>query len=111
MHDEVEIVDKSEIVEVGDLVIFGKPYKFEGKEYENVDLSGLQNIKAKDMIEAQKIYDRSGGFSFMPEMSMEYALLIASKASNHPIEFFHGLPPRDAIRIKNKITSFFYGQG
>lgn len=111
MEKEVEVVEKSEIVEIDDLVILSKPYKFEGKEYENVDLSGMKNIKAIDMIEAQKIYDRSGGFSIMPEMSMEYALVIASRASGYPIEFFYSLPPRDAIRIKNKVTSFFYGQG
>ena len=111
MEKEVEVVEKSEIVEIDDLVILSKPYKFEGKEYENVDLSGMKNIKAIDMIEAQKIYDRSGGFSIMPEMTMEYALVIASRASKHPIEFFYSLPPIDAIRIKNKVTSFFYGQG
>ena len=110
MENEVDVIEKEEVVEVGNVVKFVKPYKFEGKTYEQVDMSGLDNIKAIDMIEANRAHDRAGGFSFMPELSMEYALLIASRAAKLPIEFFYGLPPRDAMRVKNKVTSFFFGQ-
>lgn len=110
MDKEVLVVENGEVVEIDDVVKFVKPYKFEGKEYTEVDLSGLDNIKASDMIEAEKMYGRSGGFSFIPEMSMEYALIIATKASNQPIEFFQGLQPKNAMRVKNKVTSFFFGQ-
>lgn len=107
---EVEIIEETQVIEYGDVVLLSKPYKFEGKRYENLDLSGLENIKARDMIEANRVHDRAGGFSLVPEMSMEYTLLIASRATGLPIEFFYGLPPKDAIRIKNKVTGFFYGQ-
>lgn len=109
MGKEVQVVEDGEIVEVDNVVKFVKPYNFEGVEYTEVDLSGLENITATDMIEAEKLYGRSGGFSFIPEMSMGYAFVIATRASKHPIEFFQGLPPKDAMRVKNKVTSFFFG--
>jgi len=110
MEREVEVIENGEIIEVDNVVKLTKPYKFEGNEYTEVELSGLENITARDMIEANRMHDRSGGFSFMPELSMEYALVIASRASKHPIEFYYGLPPRDALRVKNKVTSFFFGR-
>ena len=77
---EVATIEDGELVEIDNVIKLTKPYKFEGETYEEVDLSGLENITARDMIEANKAYDRSGGFSIMPEMSMEYALFIASRA-------------------------------
>lgn len=110
MDKEVQVVEDGEIIELDNVVKFTKPYMFEGTEYTEVDLSGLEKITARDMIEAEKLYGRSGGFSFIPEMSMEYALVIATRASKHPIEFFQGLQPKNAMRVKNKVTSFFFGQ-
>lgn len=110
MDKEVQVVEDGEVVELDNVLKFTKPYNFEGKEYTEVDLSGLESITARDMIEAEKLYGRTGGFSFIPEMSMGYAIMIATRASKHPIEFFQGLPPKDAMRVKNKVTSFFFGQ-
>lgn len=93
------------------IVKFGKPYKFEGKEYKEVDLSGLENLSAADMIAADKYLTKSGSFSITPEMTMEYSCYIAAQCSNQPIEFFTGLPSREAIKVKNKVTGFFYGEG
>lgn len=110
MKDEAVVIENGEITELDGMLKLSKPYIFEEKTYTEIDLSGLGNIKAIDMIEANKLYDRSGGFSIMPELSMEYALIIASKATNKPIEMFYGLPPVDAMRIKNKVTNFFFAQ-
>ena len=46
----------------------------------------------------------------MPEMSLEYALYIASVATGLPVEFFRHLPPKDAIKVKNRVTNFFYAE-
>ncbi len=91
-------------------VEFSKPYHFEDKDYPNIDLAGLDNLTAEDMIAADKFMSRSGSFSIMPEMSMEYSCFIAAKATGLPIEFFKGLPPKEAIKVKNKVTAFFYGE-
>lgn len=91
------------------VVHFTHKYLFEGKEISKVDLSGFDNLTAKDMIEAQKILDRSGNISFMPEMTLEYACIMASKATDIPQEFFYSLRPKDSTRLKNKVTAFFFG--
>ena len=86
-----------------------KPYTFEGETYDKIDLSGLDNLTAADMIAANKILDRTGSFTFLPEMSLEYACIIAAKATKLPVEFFKGLHPKEAVKVKNRVTAFFYG--
>lgn len=91
-------------------ITFSKPYRFEGKDYTELDLSGLDNLTAEHMIAADKYMTRNGNFSVMPEMNLEYALYIASEATDLPIEFFKRLPPKDTIKVKNRVTNFFYGE-
>lgn len=107
---EIEIQDENNSTNTGDeyRVVFAKPFAFEGKTYEHVDLSGLEDITAKDMISVNKIMERSGSVSVLPEMSLEYACLISAKAARLPVEFFQALPPREAIKVKNRVTNFFY---
>ena len=98
----VEVLDKDgEVIENEYTVVFNKPYTF--------DLSGLDNLTAADMIAANKILDRTGSFTFLPEMSLEYACIIAAKATKLPVEFFKGLHPKEAVKVKNRVTAFFYG--
>jgi len=93
------------------VITFSRKYNYEGEEYGQVDLSGLEDMTATDMIAANKILEKSGSFSFLPEMSLEYACIISARATKMPLEFFQRLHPRDAIKVKNKVTSFFYGEG
>lgn len=92
------------------LVKFSKPYYFEGKEYTQVDLSGLETLTAKDMVDAENWLTKHGTVSALPEMSMQYANYIAARASGQPIEFFEKLSPKNAIKVKNRVTNFFYGE-
>jgi len=96
--------------EVSTVVTFAKPYTFEGKVYTEIDLAGLDNLTAEDMIAADRHLTRNGNLSPTPELTIEYACYIASIASGQPIEFFKRLPPRDAIKLKGRITRFFYGE-
>ena len=111
--DESQVINLEAAADEADeslVVTFNKPYRFEGETYRTVDLSGIENISAEDMIAADKYLTRSGNFSVMPEMTLEYALFIASRATGKPVEFFRGLPPKDALKVKNRVTSFFYGE-
>lgn len=92
-------------------VKFKKPFVFEGQTYDGIDLSGLEDLKAMDMIETQRQLNKSGNVSTFPEMSVEYACIFAAKATKLPQEFFQWLPPREAIKVKNRVVNFFYGQG
>lgn len=103
-------VNEENIDEVSMVIKFKKPYRFEGKEYTEIDLSGLDDLQASDMIAVNKYMQRtSTGVDVMPEVSLEYACVLASKAAKLPIEFFTSLPPREAMRVKNRVMGFLFG--
>ncbi|MFG6383465.1 MAG: phage tail assembly protein [Lachnospiraceae bacterium] len=111
--DLEELEEKQQIEEEEDnpyLVTFKKPFIFEGVSHNNVDLSGLESLSAADMIAVNKTIERGGTVNILPEMSLEYACLISSRASGKPVEFFKALPPKDALKIKNRVTSFLYNE-
>lgn len=87
-----------------------REYSFEGETYTYVDLSKLEDISANDMIKAQKIMEKAGNVSVLPEMSLEYSCIIAGLTTGMPVEFFKQLPAKDAIKLKNMVTSFLYGE-
>ncbi|MCI5713664.1 MAG: phage tail assembly protein [Lachnospiraceae bacterium] len=92
-------------------ITFSKSYKFEGENIEKIDLSGLHDIKAADMIDASRYMNRIGMNEADEEFTLPYALFIASRASGRPMELFTGLAPFDALRVKGRIVSFFMGRG
>lgn len=96
--------------EITMIVKFKKPFMFEGKEYTEIDLSGLENLRAADMIAVNKRMQRtSQGIDVMPEVSLEYACELAAKGAQMPIEFFLALPPREAVRVKSRVMAFLFG--
>ncbi len=106
----VEAVKKQEMVDNPYLVVFKSPVLFEGTSYDSVDLSGLENLSAADMIAVNKTIERGGTVNVLPEMSLEYACLISARAAGKPVEFFKALPPKEALKIKNRVTSFLYSE-
>ena len=92
------------------VIKFRKPFVWEDNTYTEIDMSGLEDLSAKDMIAAQRTMEKSGSINVLPEMSLEYACIFASKATKMPVEFFQALPPKEAIKVKNKVTNFFYGE-
>ena len=86
---------------------FKCPYKFEGQEYKSIDMSGLERLKARDLIQIQK--DIPNGYTNPnPEVTLEYACIIAAKVTRQPVEFFEGLPSNEAIKVKNCVVNFLY---
>ena len=75
-----------------------------------IDLSGLDNLTAADMIQANKVLTNNGTVSVLPETTLEYDLIIAAGALKMPIEFFKQLKPKDALALKNRVTSFLFGE-
>lgn len=114
-NEEVKIPGSKELQEETNeenkyLIKFNKPFVWEGETYTDVDLSGVEDLSARDMIQAQRVMEKSGSINVLPEMSLEYACIFAAKATHKPVEFFQDLPPKEAIKVKNKITNFFYGE-
>lgn len=91
-------------------VVLSKEYNFEGEKISEIDFSGLENVTAKTMIKANKVLTTSGDVQILPESSLHYALIIAADCTKHPIEFYEMLSPKDAMKIKNTVTAFFYGE-
>lgn len=112
-NTDVEVLEKNEIARMEetemDKLRLRKEYIFEGKTYQEIDLSGFHNITAKDMIDVNHMMERTGSFSFNPEMTVEYACIMAANITGLPHEFFYGLSPKDILSLKGRVTSFFYG--
>lgn len=92
-------------------VKFRKPYRFEGKDYDGVDLSGLEDTTAAALENVGRILlkKRPGLNPSTIEMTMEYASLLASRVTSLPVEFFERLPAREAMKIKTTVVGFLYG--
>lgn len=86
------------------------PVVFEGKEYKEIDLTGLHDIKARDMIDINRRMSRGGNVDATPELTLEYALNMANIAARLPLEFFEQLPPRTALEIRGRVTGFLFGR-
>lgn len=89
------------------VITLSRPYKFEGKEYTEVDLSGIKNLKIKDAIEAQKqlFNEREIAATIMSETTTAFARAIAAKATGKPIEFFKFAPHRLSKRVNQVVQS------
>lgn len=109
-NSETEKVE-GEIIEVevgGDLYVkFHKPYKFEGKLYDGVDLSGLENLTMQDQAAIDKQVQRRGFSSRdLLGVTTEHAMHYASLATKLPIEFFKMLPMKDGNRVNATVAGF-----
>lgn len=101
-----------EDTEPEDLVLrFGKPYKFGGQEYTEVDLSGLEDVTAGVLENVGKIVAKKnpGMNPALQEMSLTFCTCLAQRVAKLPLEFFEKLPAREAIKLKTMVTGFLYG--
>ena len=101
-----------EDAEPEDLILrFAKPYKFGGQEYTEVDLSGLEDVTAGVLESVGKIVSKKapGLNPALLEMSMQFCNYLAQRVAKLPLEFFTGLPAKEAIKLKAMVTNFLYG--
>lgn len=107
----VAVSEQTEDIEESSMIVkFNKPYRFEGKEYTELDLSGMEDMTGADMIAVNKIMQRtSAGIDVMPEVSVEYAFHFAARAAKLPVEFFTNLPPKESMKVKNRVMGFLFG--
>ncbi len=79
-----------------------------GKTYTGVDLWGLTNLRAKDIWKVNRNYRNAGNISLLQEMDSEYTARVAARASGMPVEFFEGMSLQDMIKVRTKVSDFFY---
>lgn len=87
------------------------PYLFDGQEVTEIDLSGLYDMTAEDMFAVDEQMRRLGYSGQNPEITRQYALLTTAKLNDKPWEWCNRMKARDAVRIKNVVSGFFYMRG
>lgn len=80
------------------IVKFDKPYKFEGKEYDSLDLSGMAKMTVQDLVDVQKKLSGELAALAAMEATTSFAQEMAVKATGKPVEFFK-LMPRGKIKL------------
>ena len=105
-NEQTESVKGATVTQAEGVVIFKKPYQFEGQTFESVDLSGIDDLTGDDLLEADRAYTASGQFSPLPEMTLAYAFSIAATVTKQPIEFYRALPAKEGLKIKNEVIRF-----
>lgn len=80
---------------------FSKPYEFEGETFNSVDLSGLEDVTAAQLSSVEEQVT-----AIVPELSLDYALLLAAKVTNHPTAFFQALPGKEGLKVKRVVQGF-----
>lgn len=112
-EDKVKTTPEEQVTHENDeeldmYVRFSTTYKFEDDVVEGIDLSGLSNLKTKDISEIERKYYQLGISCFSPENTASYAQIVAQKVTGLPIEFFQQLPIKEIYKIRNRIVNFFY---
>lgn len=92
------------------VVKLSKTYEFEEARINEVDLSGIDNLTAKDMFKAQQAMTMQNHIAVQLESDPVYCKLIAAFASQLPSEFFDELSLKDFTKIKNKVSAYFFAQ-
>ena len=59
-----------------------KPFSFEGKEYTDVDLSGLEKLTGRDMEEIEKTLSRENLDTINAELTLHGTMLYAARQLN-----------------------------
>ena len=102
--DEVAILDEENSL----YVKFDKNYTFEGTTYTGLDLSAMEDMTGKQLINISKRYNKMGGSAILPENDIEYAIIVASEACKLPLEFFYRMPQRELVKLRLKVLGFYF---
>ena len=87
-------------------VKFEKPYKFEGKEYTEIDLSGIEKMTVSDLIDIQKELMSEAASSFVMETTASFTQVMATKASGKPVELFKLMPRGKIKQVQTAILKY-----
>lgn len=85
------------------IVKFDKPYKFEGKEYDSLDLSGMEKMTVQDLIDIQKNIGNETAAMYAMEMTTSFAQEMAVKATGKPVEFSNSCPAARSRKCRRRL--------
>lgn len=87
-----------------------KSVVFEGNEYTQFDLSGLEELSGEEYGSLCKQAENLDGVDMIPEKSLTFACLAAAKVTGLPYDFFKKLGAKDTCRLRYAISSFFLSE-
>lgn len=111
VREKIEVTGTAESERKEGVIYLSKPYAFEGKEYAEIDLSGLKKLTIADAITAQKELINEGevAAAALCETTTAFVRKLAAKATNLPIEFFELMPRGLSRRIVAAIREVYMG--
>lgn len=86
-------------------------FLFDGDEVKEIDLSGLYDMTTRDMLAVDEQMLRRGYTGANTEVTRMYAVLTAARINKKPWEWCENMRARDAVRLKNVVSGFFYMAG
>lgn len=91
-----------------EVVKLNRPYVFEGKEYPEIDLSGLDKLTIQDAIDTQRqlFGEQEVAAAVLCETTTAFARTIAAKATEQPIEFFKLMPRGVSRRVAAAVRGY-----
>lgn len=86
---------------------FEKTYKFEGKEYDKIDLSGMRKMGTTDAQELDDVMRAMGRVLVNKFRDTMYCKHVAMRATSLPVEFFNMLSMKDINEVENVVQYYF----
>ena len=88
--------------------VFSKPYEFEGKTFNDIDLA-LDSLKGSDISAVKKQFAAGGNFAVFPTVDTDFCILLAARLAKQPVEFFNEMPAPDYCSIAQQVSNFLIG--
>lgn len=109
-NDDVEeIVLTTDDEAVDNVIKLSKKYKFEGKVIDTIDMTGIETVNGEMAQRVEKLYRKNTkNVTASPELTIDYAMAMASVLTGLPVEFFKRLNLKDLTKMKNRIVNFLY---
>lgn len=87
-----------------------QPIDFEGKTYNEIDLSKLENLSATDLGKIESLYQNKypGEIGIVKEFSSNYYAVIANYITSLPFEMLDLMKIRDFMKMKVLIQNFLF---
>lgn len=84
---------------------FDKPFEFEGKKYESIDMK-LETMTGADFVKVKKGWAKEGNFAAVPAADCEFCMRFAALAAKLPLEFFEALPVHEYNKLYTTVFNF-----
>ena len=107
MKEDIETKELESVAENDLMIVFTKPFFFEGGEYDHVDLSGMEDMTTEDLVNVERAFRKREGEAFVVlEANLDYYLWVAAEAAKLPVEFFLALPMKEGKKVRNCVRGF-----